>query len=156
MARERARRRDRLLVGCMFTAGTPPAVGVVGALAVLAGDRFGGHYCWRGLAAGALVAAVLAGVAGLASAALLPVGAAVALAGLPVGFLTIGWSDPRFAGAATVTWLGAMIAVAAPAWPGVAGDGTWTPGRHGRWALAAAVVIAAQVSRLALRRAFMV
>jgi hypothetical protein len=144
------------LVACTLTAGTPPAVGVVGALAVLAGDRFGGRRCWRGLAAGALVAAVLAGVAGLASAALLPIGAAVALAGLPVGFLAVGWFDPRFAVAATVTWLGAMVAVAAPAWPGVVGDGAWTPGRHGWWALAAAVVVAAQVSRFALRRAFMV
>jgi hypothetical protein len=144
------------LVACMLTAGSPPAVGVLGALAVLAGDRFGGRRCWRGLAAGALAAAVLAGVASLASAALLPGGAAVALAILPVGFLTVGWFDPRFAIAATLTWLGAMIAVAAPAWPGVVGDGTWTPGRHGWWALAAAVVIAVQVSRLALRRAFMV
>jgi hypothetical protein len=144
------------LVACMLAAGSPLAVGVVGALAVLAGDRFGGRRCWRGLVAGALVGAVLAGVAGLASAALLPMGAAVALAGLPVGFLTVGWFDPRFAIAATVTWLGTMIAVAAPAWPGVVGDGPWTPGRYGWWLLAAVVVIAAQVSRSALRRAFMV
>jgi hypothetical protein len=143
------------LVACTVAAGSPPAVGVVGALAVLAGDRFGGRRCWRGLVAGAVVGAVLAAVAGVASAALLPVGATLALAGLPVGFLTVGWFDPRFAIAATVTWLGAMIAVASPAWDGVVGDGTWTP-ESGWWALAAAVVIAAQVSRVALRRAFMV
>jgi hypothetical protein len=135
---------------------TPPAVVVVGALAVLAGDRFGGRRCWRGLAAGALVAAVLAGVACLASAVLLPVGAAVAFAGLPVGFLAVGWFDPRFAVAATVTWLGTMVAVAALAWPRVVGGGAWVPGRPGWWAIAAAVVVAAHVSRSALRRAFMV
>jgi hypothetical protein len=144
------------LVACTFAAGTPPAVVVVGALAVLAGDRFGGRRCWRGLAAGALVAAVLAAVAGLASAVLLPVGAAVAFAGLPVGFLAVGWFDPRFAVAATVTWLGTMVAAAALAWPRVVGGGAWVPGRHGWWAMAAAVVVAAHVSRSALRRAFMV
>jgi hypothetical protein len=117
-----------LLVGCMVTAGTPPAVGVVGALAVLAGDRFGGRYCWRGLAAGALVAAN-ACRRGRPCVRRPAAGGRGCRARRPAGrVLTVGWFDPRCAGAATVTWLGAMIAVAALR--GL-GSSVTAPGRRG-------------------------
>jgi hypothetical protein len=126
-------------LGAGVIAGGPsPVVIVVAVLAVLGGDRFGGRRCWRGLVAGLLIATAVAGVAIAAPSDALAAGAAVAVIALPLGFLAVGWFDPRFAVAATVAWLGAMALVA------------------GEWPLAVAVVVAAHVSRAALRRAFAV
>jgi hypothetical protein len=142
------------LVAGVIAGGPSPAVGVAAVVAVLIGDRFGGRRCWRGLAAGALIAAVLAGMASAAPPDLLPAGAATALLALPLGLLVVGWFDPRFAVAATVGWLGAMIGIADHAWPQVVADAAWPPGRYLWWALVVAVVASGHVARAALRRAF--
>jgi hypothetical protein len=143
-----------VLAGTVATA-TPQAVGLVAALALLAGDRFGARRCRRGLAAGVLAAGVLAGGAMQAPVGLVPVGAAVAVVALPLVFLAVGWFDPRFAVAATTAWLGALVAFHPSEWPGGLPDGAWSD-LPGWWLMGAAVVIAAQVSLAALRRAFAV
>ena len=139
-----------VLVGSAAT-GAPHAVGLVAvaAAALLAGDRFGARRCWRGLAVGGLAAVVLAGLAFHAPVALVPVSEAVLVGSVPLGLLCVGWFDPRFAVAATTTWLGAFVA-------GAAQEGIWVTPLSRWWVMGAAVVIAAQVSRAALRRAFAV
>lgn len=131
--------------------GAPHAVGLVAvaAAALLAGDRFGARRCWRGLAVGGLAAGVVAGLAFHAPVALVPFSEAVLVASVPLGLLCVGWFDPRFAVAATTTWLGAFVA-------GAALEGIWVPALSRWWVMGAAVVSAAQVSRAALRRAFAV
>ncbi|HZA79608.1 MAG TPA: hypothetical protein VE623_24795 [Acidimicrobiales bacterium] len=144
-----------LVAGTLAT-GTPPAVGLVAALALLAGDRFGARRCWRGLTAGTLAAGVLAGLAVYAPAGVVPAGEGVVLVALPLAFLFVGWFDPRFSVAATAAWLGAFVAFDARGWPRAIDDGLWSPDLPRGWVLGAAVVIAGQVSRTALRRAFAV
>ncbi len=144
-----------MVAGTVAT-GAPRAVGIVAALALLAGDRFGARRCWRGLASGTLAAGLLAAVAvAVASPGLVPAGEALSLVAVPLAFLIVGWFDPRFAVAATTAWLGAFIALAS-AWPRGLDDGTGSPNVVGWWLMVVAVVMAAQVSRTALRRAFAV
>jgi len=144
-----------MVAGTVAT-GTPRAVGIVAALALLAGDRFGARRCWRGLAVGILAAGQLAAVAMYAPAGLVPAGEAGALVAVPLAFLLVGWFDPRFAVAATMAWLGALVAVDPSAWPRALDDGTPSPDVVRWWVMGAAVVVAAHVSRTALRRAFAV
>jgi hypothetical protein len=144
------------LVAGPVAGGAPSALGVVAALALVAGDRFGGRHCWRGLAAGTLVAAALAGVASQAPLAeVVPLAGAVAVVVVPLVLLAVGWFDPRFAVAATTASLGASFAVATQAWPEPVNGGVSALGAL-HWWMPAVVLVAASVSRAALRRAFAV
>jgi hypothetical protein len=142
-------------LGAGVVAGVSPAAsGFIAPLALLAGDRFGARRCWRGLAAGALAAELLAATAAYAPATVTSGGSAVALVTLPLAFLIVGWFDPRFAVAATTVWLGAFVTLDAGPWLRAVSDGARSP-ELARWVLmGAAVLIAARVSRAALRRAF--
>jgi hypothetical protein len=134
--------------------GSLAAAGIVAPLALLAGDRFGARRCWRGLAAGTLAAGLLGATAAYAPAGLASDGSALALVTLPLAFLVIGWFDPRFAVAATTVWLGAFVTLDAGPWLRAVTDGARSP-EFARWVLmGATVLIAASVSRAALRRAF--
>jgi hypothetical protein len=134
--------------------GSPATAGIVAPLALVAGDRFGAHRCWRGLAGGALAAGLLAAAAAYAPAGPVSDGSAAALVTLPLAFLVVGWFDPRFAVAATTVWLGAFVTLDAGLWLHAVSAGARTP-EVARWAaMSAAVLIAANVSRAALRRAF--
>ena len=51
------------VVAATVSSGAPPTVGIVAAVALLAGDRFGARRCWGGLAAGMLASGLVAAVA---------------------------------------------------------------------------------------------
>ena len=124
-----------------------PAAGMLAALALLAGDRFGARGCWRGSLAGAVAAGLLAAVATHVPTEVVGGGSLVVLGGLPLALLAVGWFDPRFAVAATTAWLGAFVTVDAV-----------TSSTRATTALVvcAAVLVGGQVSWTALRRNFTV
>jgi hypothetical protein len=145
-----------LVASAVTGGGVPSALGAVAALALAVGDRFGGRHCWRGLATGALIAAALAGLASQVSVAeVVPRGGTIAVVAVPLVLLAVGWFEPRFAVAATTAWLGASFAVATQAWPEPVSGGVPSLGAL-HWWMPAVVLVAAGVSRAALRRAFAV
>ena len=99
------------ILAVTVSSGEPPAAGILAAVALLAGDRFGARGCWRGSLAGAVAAGLLAAVATHVPAEAVGGGSLVVLGGLPVALLAVGWFDPRFAVAATTAWLGAFVTV---------------------------------------------
>ena len=127
--------------------GTPPAAGILAAVALLAGDRFGARGCWLGSLAGALGAGLLVAVATHVPTEAVGGGSLVVLGVLPVALLAVGWFDPRFAVAATTAWLGAFATVDA-----VASSTRATISL----VVSAAVLVGGHVSWTALRRNFTV
>jgi hypothetical protein len=123
--------------------GTLPALPVLAALAFVVGARFGARHCWRGLAAGALIAVALA----LVGASLDEVwagGPVPALGAVAGTLLLVGRFDARFALAATTAGLGALAMVGA-----VVPSPAFT-------ALVLLVVLSGQLSYSALRRSYAV
>ena len=135
------------ILAVTVSSGTPPAAGILAALALLAGDRFGARGCWRGSLAGAVAAGLLAAVVTQIPTEAVGHGSLVVLGALPVALLAVGWFDPRFAFAATTTWLGALVTVDAV---------TSSTRATTSLVVSAAVLVAGHVSWTALRRNFTV
>ncbi len=133
-------------IAATVATGTRPALALFAVLALVTGDRFGARRCGRGLTAGVAGAAALAGIAVAVPAAVSAAAVAV-LGSVAVALLAVGWFDPRFALAATTSWLGALAAVdgLTPATPTVAA-----------LVLTSAALASAVLGCTALRRSFTV
>ena len=135
------------ILAVTVSSGEPPAAGILAAVALLAGDRFGARGCWRGSLAGAVSAGLLAAVATHVPAAAVGSASLVVLGGMPVALLAVGWFDARFAVAATTAWLGALVTVDAV---------TSSARATTSLVVCALVLVGGQVSWTALRRNFTV